>query len=103
MAAQKTFTKPLTDKTCKQIADLVLAYLNDELGPRLKLDFEQHLEICPDCVSFLKTYKRTVAATGSVDAIAMPAKVRNNILTFLRKRMRRLSAVLVFFFTSYLA
>jgi hypothetical protein len=102
MAAQKTSTKPLTRKTCNQVAALVLAYLNDKLGPRVKRDFEQHLDICPDCVSFLKTYKRTVAATGSVGPVAMPAKVRNNILSFLRKRMRRLSAVLVFFFTSYL-
>jgi hypothetical protein len=102
MAAQKTSTKPLTRKTCKQIADLVLAYLNGQLGPRVKRDFEQHLEICPDCVSFLKTYKRTVAAIGSVDPVAMPAKVRDNILSFLGKRMRRLSAVLVYFFTSYL-
>ncbi len=79
------------------MADLVLAYLNDELGPRVKRDFEQHLDLCPDYVSFLKTYKLTVAATASVDPVAMPAKVRNNIVTFLRKRARRLSAVLVSF------
>lgn len=102
MTAQKTSKTPLTHKTCNQIANLVLAYLNGQLSPRVKRDFEQHLDICPDCVSFLKTYKRTVAATGSVDPVAMPAKVRNNILSFLRKRIRRLSAVLVFFFTSYL-
>mgnify|MGYP001467948879 CR=1 FL=1 len=102
MAAQKISAKPLTDKTCKQIADLVLGYLTGGLGPRVKRDFEQHLNICPDCVSFLKTYKRTVAATASVDPVAMPAKVRNNILSFLRKRTRRLSVMLLSLLTSFL-
>ncbi len=102
MLAQKPSKTPLTHKTCKQIADLMLAYLNDQLSPRVKRDFEQHLDICPDCMSFLKTYKRTIAATCSIDPVAMPARVRNDILSFLRKRMRRLSAVLVFIFTYYL-
>jgi len=88
MAQQTSKPKQLTNKTCKQITALVLAYLNDELSPRRKRDFQQHLKICPDCVNFFKTYKKTIQATGTLYADEMPAKVRNNIWQFLRKRLR---------------
>jgi hypothetical protein len=89
MAARKTTVKALTSKTCKQIADLVFNYLNDTLGPRVKRDFNQHLAICPDCVAFLSTYKKTVATTRSIRAEDMPENVRSNILDFLRSRARQ--------------
>ena len=89
MAARKTNVNGLTNKTCKQIADLVFNYINDTLGPQTKRDFKQHLTICPDCVAFLNTYRKTVAVTRSVRAEEMPAKVRDNILDFLRRRARR--------------
>jgi hypothetical protein len=89
MAARKTTVKALTSKTCKQIADLVFNYLNDILGPRVKRDFDQHLAICPDCVAFLSTYKKTIATTRSIRAEDMPENVRSNILDFLRSRARQ--------------
>jgi Putative zinc-finger len=89
MAARKTTAKALTNKTCKQIADLVFNYINDTLAPRVKRDFNQHLKICPDCVAFLNTYRNTVAVTRSVRAEEMPANVRDNILDFLRRRARQ--------------
>jgi putative zinc finger protein len=79
----------LTDKSCKQITDWVYDYLSDNLNRDLKRDFQQHLKICPDCVHFLNTYKKTVAVTGTVHAEEIPAKVKANILKFLQKKMRK--------------
>ena len=87
MVQRSSKTKRLTKKTCKQIAELVLAYLNDELSSRLKREFQQHLKICPDCVAFLKTYKKTIQATGTLYADEMPAQVRDNIRQFLRRKL----------------
>jgi hypothetical protein len=92
MAARKMATKVLNNKTCKQITDLVYAYLNDRLKPTVKRDFQQHLRICPDCASFLNTYKKTVGMTRSLRAEDMPSKVRENILDFLRRRIRKTRA-----------
>jgi hypothetical protein len=94
MAKRKTAVKALTNKTCKQITDLVFNYLNDNLAPTVKRDFQRHLRICPDCVSFLKTYKKTVTVTRSLREEDIPAKVRNNLLDFLRRRIRRQQASL---------
>jgi len=102
MVKRKAATKALTNKTCRQISDLVFDYLDEKLTSATKLDFEEHLSVCPDCVSFLNTYKKTVTVTSSVKVKQLPPKVRENILAFLRKRIRRIGAFLIFL-TAYLA
>lgn len=92
MATRKATETVLSNKTCKQMAELVYNYLNDSLNPRVKGDFEQHLQVCPDCVNFLNTYRKTVEVTQAVRAEEIPANVRKNILEFLRRRSRRVGA-----------
>jgi len=92
MVARKRRRAILTNKTCKQMTDLVLDYLNDKLRPNVKRDFQRHLRICPDCVSFLNTYKTTLSASGSIRPEEIPLKVRNNILDFLRARAQKSGA-----------
>jgi anti-sigma factor RsiW len=103
MARQKTPANALTNKTCNQITDLLIGYLNGELSPRVRRDFEKHLEVCPDCVSFLRTYKKTIQSAGALDATAMPTKVRDNILTFLRKQIRRAGMIVLYLITQLAA
>ena len=98
MAKQKNSRdQAQTDRTCEQISALVSDYVSNRLNPRVKREFEQHLSICPDCVSFLNTYKKTLAATGSVRVPSLPAKLRKNVLAFLRKKMRKIAVFLVVF------
>jgi len=91
MAARKR-SRRTGEKTCKEMTDLVLDYVNDRLTADVKREFKQHLRICPDCVSFLKTYKKTVSVTRSLAPDEIPQRVRKNILEFLRKRLRNLRA-----------
>jgi len=88
MAQRSAKTRPTTKTTCKQIAALALDYLNDELSPRRKRDFQLHLEICPDCVNFLKTYKKTIQATGTLYPNDMPTEVRDSLWQFLCRKLR---------------
>jgi putative zinc finger protein len=71
------------------MTDLVFDYLNDKLSPKVKQDFQRHLRICPDCVNFLNTYKKAVSVARSIRPEEVPPTVRNNILDFLRGRMRK--------------
>jgi hypothetical protein len=89
MTARKAATRILTNRTCKEITDLIFGYLNDTLSRSVKRDFQRHLRVCPDCVNFLNTYKKTVATSQSVRSEEIPANVRDNILDFLRKRIRK--------------
>ena len=79
----------MSEKNCKQITDLLYDYVHGKLSRDVKRGFQQHLRICPDCVRFLNTYKKTVAVAGTVPAEKIPAKVKNNILEFLRQRARK--------------
>jgi len=87
MAKRMTTAREMTNETCKQITDLIFNYLNDDLAPAVKRDFQRHLRICPDCVNFLNTYKKTVSLTRSVRAEEIPPIVRDQILDFLRCRI----------------
>jgi hypothetical protein len=92
MRARRNGKKSPTNKTCEQITALIYDYLNDRLGARVKSDFEQHLRLCPDCVNFLNTYRKTLVRSRTLPAIDLPAKVRSNILEFLGKRIVRSEA-----------
>ena len=89
MTARKAAARILTKRTCKEITDLIFGYLNDTLSRSVKRDFQRHLRVCPDCVNFLNTYKKTVATSRSLRPDEIPANVRDNILDFLRKRIRK--------------
>jgi hypothetical protein len=92
MTTRKKALTTSTDRTCKEITGLILDYLNDTLSPSVRRDFNRHLRICPDCVAFLRTYKKTASLTRSVRAEDLPAKVRRNILDFSRERTKKSSA-----------
>jgi hypothetical protein len=99
MPKVKPTRRLLSAKTCKQIADLMLDYLTDKLSPTVKQEFARHLSICPDCVSFVNTYKKTVQSTATLRTEEIPPKVRNNVLGFLRKKLRRVGAIMLFLIT----
>jgi hypothetical protein len=99
MAKTKTTRRPLSAQTCKQIAGLMADYLTDKLRPKIKAEFIKHLSICPDCVNFLRTYKKTVQSAATLRIEEIPPKVRNNVLAFLRNKLRRVVAVVVYLIT----
>src|SRR5262245_55240629 len=100
MVKRKTAKQSRADVSCKSITDLIWEYVGGWLESNIKLEFEKHLRICPDCVNFLKTYKKTISLAHSIRADAIPAKVRANVRDFLRQKIRRLAAIFVFFFSS---
>ncbi len=58
-------TRSQTVETCKDATSLLLEFMSGELDPETTLEFEKHLEVCPDCVAFLNTYRKTVELTRS--------------------------------------
>lgn len=70
--------------TCKQATSLILGYLTGELDPKTAWLFEEHLMICPDCVSFLNSYKETIKFTRSLSYEDIPSEMKKRIRRFLR-------------------
>ena len=46
--------------TCLECSDFLMAYLDGELDPAQKAEFERHLAKCPPCVRYLDTYRKTI-------------------------------------------
>ncbi|MGE5303196.1 MAG: anti-sigma factor family protein [Alphaproteobacteria bacterium] len=50
---------------CKDEVRLIADYLAGDLKPPVLAAFERHVNQCPDCMAFLKTYKKTIDVTQS--------------------------------------
>jgi anti-sigma factor RsiW len=48
--------------TCRELTDFILDYVAGELPAALREAFERHLAVCPNCVTYLATYRLTVRA-----------------------------------------
>lgn len=58
-----------TELTCRSFVRALDDYLEDRMDSDQKAVFERHLSVCPDCVSFLDSYRRTMALTrAALDA-----------------------------------
>jgi anti-sigma factor RsiW len=52
------------DLSCKELVELVTAYVEGALGADERARFDGHLTECPDCVEYVAQFRRTVAAIG---------------------------------------
>lgn len=46
--------------TCREFIDFLLEYLSGGFSPNERTEFELHLAECPDCVTYLRSYRETV-------------------------------------------
>jgi anti-sigma factor RsiW len=48
---------------CRQVIDFLMDYIDGELPEHVKACFDMHLQMCPPCVEYLRTYRATVTVT----------------------------------------
>ena len=46
--------------TCRELADFLMDYLNEDLAADVRAAFDRHLALCPNCVAYVKTYRTTI-------------------------------------------
>ena len=46
--------------SCKEVIEFLWAYVSDELSPEKRHEFDRHLALCPSCVAYLDSYKKTI-------------------------------------------
>lgn len=69
---------------CKQMVELVTAYLEDALEPVDRERFEEHLVFCDGCDQYLEQMRATVVATGHVDPGRLPDELEERLLEAFR-------------------
>jgi anti-sigma factor RsiW len=54
------------DLACRQIVELVTAYLDGSLSRSQRRRFEAHLADCPHCTEYLEQMRTTIRLTGRI-------------------------------------
>jgi anti-sigma factor RsiW len=70
---------------CQECIDLLVDYLEGELSSERTRALDIHLELCPSCVSFVKTYKGTVDVARKLPLENIPPELTQRLLDFLRQ------------------
>ena len=74
-------TRPLT---CQQLVELVTDYFEGALSPADAQRFEQHLEVCPGCVTYVEQMRETIRLTGRLREDDLVPAARDELLAQFR-------------------
>ena len=55
----------------------------------LRKAFQEHVRDCADCLAYIRTYRATIRALGTVRYEDMPAALQDRLLSFLHTRLTR--------------
>jgi anti-sigma factor RsiW len=73
---------------CGSVVKLLADYLERQLHPKLREEFEAHLSKCPRCVSQLRTYESTVSMLRSLHDDDLPPDLRLTVKSFIDAKCR---------------
>ncbi len=69
---------------CRDVVELVTAYLEHALAPEDRERFEEHLVFCDGCSTYLDQMRETIRATGGLGRLALPAELEQRLLEAFR-------------------
>jgi anti-sigma factor RsiW len=64
---------------CRQVVELVTAYLDDALDPVDRERFEEHLVFCDGCANYLEQMRTTIRLTRGAGFV-LPAGLESRLL-----------------------
>lgn len=73
-----------TGMACQDLVEVVTDYLEGALPPDLRQRFEQHLQICDACRSYVEQIRLTIRLSGKVEAPTLPSHARRELLDAFR-------------------
>lgn len=66
--------------SCEQFVELVTEYLEDAMDAHTRQRFEEHLAICPGCVTYLDQIRETVREAGRLQPEDLSSGAREHLL-----------------------
>jgi len=63
---------------CYEVSDFLMAYLDGDLDGARRAEFDRHLQACPPCREYLRTYEQTVRLSRM--AFADPGPVPEDLV-----------------------
>ena len=72
--------------SCKDVVDLIMDYIENNLDPETVKDFDMHIDGCGCCHGFINTYKKTVSLTHQISCEEIPDQLYSRLSTLLKER-----------------
>ena len=72
------------DLACRELVELVTAYLEDALDSMVRQRFEEHLVECPYCQTYVEQIRITIELAGRVEVDHMSPQVRQRLVDAFR-------------------
>jgi anti-sigma factor RsiW len=72
--------------TCRDVVELLTAYVENALPPDRAARVARHLAECPDCRTYLEQLRITVAVLGTAPLPRLPARTCAEIVATFRGR-----------------
>ncbi len=76
-------------KCCKDSIQFALDFLDGALDARDQKELEEHLNGCPPCLDFVRTYRETTGLCRKALAARMPEELAGKLKSFLRARLQK--------------
>jgi anti-sigma factor RsiW len=77
---QRRADSPPGDLACRELVELVTAYLEEELGARDRVRFETHLAACEHCGVHVEQMRLTLRVVGDLDPEELDPEVERRLL-----------------------
>jgi anti-sigma factor RsiW len=75
-------------RTCKDIVDLLSAYMDEDLSGEARRELDRHMAACPPCIRFLESLKETRAHVRALRCEEIPPEVQALLRKFLVREAR---------------
>jgi predicted anti-sigma-YlaC factor YlaD len=80
---------PVDHIACRQVVELVTDYLEGALPDVDVSLFEEHLNLCDGCVSYVEQMRMTIDAVGRIGVEHLPPEIRDDLVEAFRDFKRR--------------
>ena len=76
-------------QTCKEVIDLLTEYMEGDLPPDQARELGAHLALCPLCVEFLDSLRKTSAAARNLRVEEVPEECHRRLHAFLDAQIKK--------------
>jgi anti-sigma factor RsiW len=69
--------------TCRELVELLIDFVSDELPEENRQRIEQHLSRCPPCEAYLASYRTTIRLTRQLPCEPIPPELKARLIAAL--------------------
>jgi len=74
---------------CKDVVENIMGYIDNELDLDTLKELEKHTGDCPECMAFVKTYKRMLDITGKLkNKTFVTPEIRKRLKVLLQSKLK---------------